>query len=84
MYTLKPNWVELSWEVGYPPPATDPYRTACTPLYTPVQAVPPLLPPPFISCPDRGTGEGPTCARDRRTLQQLALNVHVTVWPDLT
>ena len=36
---------------------------------------PPFLPPPFFPpVPDRGTG---TCARDRRVLQQLALNVHV-------
>ena len=31
----------------------------------------------LIPVPDRGTGEGTgTCARDRRALQQLALNVN--------
>ena len=38
-----------------------------------------------LHVPDRATG---TCARDRRALQQLALNVHVKhtdlTWPDLT
>ena len=38
--------------------------------------------------PDRGSEEGAgTCARDRRVLQQLALNVHVKhsylTWPTL-
>ena len=38
------------------PPATDSGRTARTPLYPPVQAVPPLLPPPFFfPVPDIGT-----------------------------
>ena len=63
---------------NHPPPATDSGRTACIPLYPPVQAVPPppLLPFPFFPVPDR------------RALQQLALNVHVKHsdlnWPDLS
>ena len=48
----------------------------CSPLLTPL----PLL---FYPVPDRGTSKG----RDRRALQQLALNVHVKhsdlTWPDL-
>ena len=44
------------------PPATDSSRTVRTPLYPPVQAVPPYSPPPFIfPVPDRGAG---MCARD--------------------
>ena len=49
-------------------------RTARTPLYPPVQAVPP---PPFFSCPGEEPANLDTCARDRRALQQLALNVQV-------
>ena len=43
---------------NHPPPATNSSRTACTPLYPPVQAVPPTPPPPFFPVLDRGTGEG--------------------------
>ena len=48
---------------NHPPPATDSGRTACTPLYPQVQAVPPPSPPPyslplFFPVLDRGTGEG--------------------------
>ena len=57
------------------PPATDPGRTACTPLYPPVQAV---APPPFFPLfRTEDLAKAGTCARDRRVLQQLALNVHV-------
>ena len=51
---------------------------------------PPLLPPhysppTFFSCPkSRNRWKACTCARDRLALQQLALNVHVKHWPDLT
>ena len=63
---------------NHPPPATDSGRTARTPLYPPVQA--PTPPHPyslhlFSPVPDRTTG---TWGRDRRALQQLALNMHVT------
>ena len=59
-------------------PATNSGRTARTPLYPPVQAVPPysLLPFVFLSRTEE-LGKAGTCARDRRALQQLALNVHV-------
>ena len=46
-------------------------------MYPPVQAVPLLLPPPFLftlSKTDEPAKAGPG-ARDRRALQQLALNV---------
>ena len=61
-----------------PTPATDSGRTARTPLYPPVQAVPPYSVPPFFSLSrtEEPTKAG-TCTRDRRALQQLALNVHV-------
>ena len=55
---------------NHPPHATYSGRTARTPLYPPVQAPPPPPPPHFFPCPG-------TCARDRRALQQLTLNVHV-------
>ena len=61
-------------------PATDPGRTVRTSLYPPVQAPPPPPPPhthtssPFVPVPDRETV---TCVRDRRALQQLAMNMHV-------
>ena len=68
-------------------PATNSGRTARTPLYPPVQAIPPCsLPPPFffLSWAEKLAKAG-TCARDRRALQQLALNVHVKhsdlTWP---
>ena len=44
--------------LNHAPPATDPGRTACTPLYLPVQAVPSYSLTPFPPVPDRGTGEG--------------------------
>ena len=52
-------------------------------FYPPVQAVP-LTPSPFFSLSrtDDPTKVG-TCVRDRRALQQLALNVHVKHY-DLT
>ena len=61
----------------HPPPAIDSGRTARTPLYPPVQAVP-LTPSPFcfLSRTEEPAKAG-TCARDRHALQQLALNVHV-------
>ena len=74
---------------NHPPPATDSGRTARTPLYPPVQAVPPyFLPPPlyfvFLSRTEESSKAG-TRAHDRRALQQLALNVHVKhsdlTWP---
>ena len=53
-------------------------------MYPPVQAVPayslppPLLPPSFFSLSrTEEPAKASTCARDRRALQQLALNVHV-------
>ena len=49
----------------HPPSATDSGRTARTPLYPSVHAVPPYHLPLFSPVPDR------------RALQQLALNVHV-------
>ena len=57
-------------------PATDPGRTACTPLYPPVQ--PPLYSHTlfFLSRTEEPAKVG-TCARDRRELQQPSLNVHV-------
>ena len=70
------------------PPATDSGRTARTPLYPPVQVVPPSSSPLlfFLSQTEEPAKAG-TCARDRRALQQLALNVHVKhsdlTWPDL-
>ena len=72
---------------NHPPPATDSCRTAHTPLYLSVQAVPHYFPPPiFFSCPGQEPTKAGTCARDRRALQQLALNVHVKhsdlTWPD--
>ena len=36
---------------NHPPPATDSGRTSRTPLYPPVQAVPPYSLTPFFSCP---------------------------------
>ena len=60
--------------------ATDSGRSARTPLYPPLQAVPPLTPPPFFFLFLSRTEEpakAATCARDKRALQQLALNVHV-------
>ena len=54
-------------------------QTARTPLYPPVQAVLPLSPPPlfFPLYRTEQPVKAGTCARDRRALQQLALNVHV-------
>ena len=58
------------------------YRPRSDCLYSLVTARPYSLPPPplFSLVPDRGT-----CARDRRALQLLALNVHVKhsdlTWP---
>ena len=69
-------------------PATDSGRTARTHLYPPVQAVPPYsLPPCFFKSQTEEVAKAGTCARDRRALQQLALNVQVKhsdlTWPDL-
>ena len=52
--------------LNHPPPATDSGRTACTPLYPPVQAVPPysLTLFFFLSC-----GKAGTCAHDRHEQQ---------------
>ena len=72
----------------FPPPATDSGRTARTPLYPPVQAVSPSLPPPFffLSQTEEPAKAG-TYVRDRHVLQQLVLNVHVKhsdlTWLDL-
>ena len=67
---------------NHPPPATDSGRTARTPVL-PVQAVPLFF---FLSQIEEPAKAG-TCARDRRALQQLALNVHVKhsdlTWPKL-
>ena len=54
-------------------------RTARTSLYPLVQAAPPpLLPPTFFSLSlKEEPAKAGTCARDRRALQQLALNVNV-------
>ena len=54
-------------------------RTACTPLYPPVQAAhPPYSLPPFFFLSQREEpAKAGTCARDRYALQQLAVNVHV-------
>ena len=70
---------------NHPPPATDSSRTVRTPLYLPVQAVPPYsLPPFFFLSRTEEPVSASTCTRDRRALQQFALNVHVKHWPDLT
>ena len=78
---------------NHPQPATDSDsgQTARTPLYPPMQAVPPLLPHPppfFFLSQTKEPVKASTCAHDRRELQQLALNVHVKhtdpTWPDLT
>ena len=62
---------------NHPPPVTDSGRTAHTPLYPPVQAVPPpLFPPPFFFLSQTEEPAG-TCVCDRCVLQQLALNVHI-------
>ena len=45
----------------------------------------PLTPSPLFSMSwTEEPAKAGTCARDRRALQQLALNVHVKHWPDLT
>ena len=73
---------------NHPPPATDSGRTARTPLYSSVQAVPPYSLSLFFLFRTGEPAKAGTCARDRRALQQLALNVHVNhsdlTWPDLT
>ena len=71
--------------LNHPPPATDSGRTAGTPLYPPVQVVPPYSLSTFIflSRTEEPAKAG-TCVRDRRALQQLSLNMHVKHWPDLT
>ena len=54
-------------------------RVYSIPLYLPVQAVSPTphsLPFFFLSRTEE-QAKADTCARDRRVLQQLALNVHV-------
>ena len=60
--------------LNHTPPATVSGRTARTPLYPPVQAVPPYF---FFLSRTEELARAGTCARDRRALQQLALNVHV-------
>ena len=46
-FWLNPTWHSKFHNTSkHPPPATDSGRTACTPLYPPVQMVTPLLPPP--------------------------------------
>ena len=62
------------------------FRSDCSYSLVPANAGgPPLLPPPCFSCPGQ-RNKASTCARDRRALQQLALNVHVIhsdlTWPD--
>ena len=61
-----------------PLPATDSGRTACTPLYLPVQAVPPysLLPPPFFF------PVPVIVVRYNSLLWMCTLNT--LTWPDLT
>ena len=61
------------------------YRPRSHCLYLPVQTPPPPPPPSFfpLSWTEEPTKTG-TCSHDRRALQQLALNVHVKHWPDLT
>ena len=70
---------------NYPPPATDSGWTARTPLYQPVQAVPPYSLPFFPVSRTEEPAKASTCARDRRAVQQLALKVHVKhsdlTWP---
>ena len=56
----------------------DSSRTAHTPLYLPVHAVPPYsLPTFFFLSRTEEPAKASTCAHDRCALQQLALNVHV-------
>ena len=43
---------------NHPPPATDSSWTVRTPLYPPVQSVPPYSLPLCFPVPDRGTSEG--------------------------
>ena len=62
---------------AHPQPATDLDWTACTLLYPPVHAVLSLLPPLFFSLSrTEELAKAVICARDRRALQQLALDVH--------
>ena len=68
------SYASASGSETFPTPATTPGWTAGTPLYLPVQSVPHSLPLFFpLSRTEEPTKAG-TCARDRRTLQQLALN----------
>ena len=62
---------------NHSPPATDSGWTACTPSYPPVQAVPLTPSPLFFLSRTEELAKAGTCARDRRALQQLAVNVHV-------
>ena len=68
---------------NHPPPATDSGRTACTPLYPPVQAVPPS--PLFVSCPGQRNQWRPvpvpvTGVRYNSLLWMCTLNT--LTWPD--
>ena len=71
----------LFWTFQIPlhlPPATNPDRTAGTPLYPLVQAVTTSSPSPFLFLfRTEEPAKASTCAHYRRVLQQLALNVHV-------
>ena len=59
-------------------PATDCGQTAHTPLYPPVQTVPPYsLPHYFFQSRTEYPTKAGICAHDRHLLQQLALNVHI-------
>ena len=75
--------VFIAPDVSDPPPATDSGRTARTPLYPPatrslLTSSSPSLPPFFCSLSQtEEPAKAGTYARDRRALQQLALNVHV-------
>ena len=71
-----------------PPPATDPSKTACHPLYPPVQVVPPLLPPPlfFHSSGQRNRWRPvPLPVTDVRYNSLLLMcTLNTLTWPDLT
>ena len=58
-------------------PNPDSGRTARIPLYPPEQAVSPYSLPTLFLSRTKEQAKAGTCARDRRVLQQIALNVHV-------
>ena len=67
---------------NHPPPATDSSRTARTPLYPPVQAVPPYFLPPFFPVRDRWpVPVRMTGIRYNSLLWMWTLNT--LTWPDL-